>query len=450
MRFPLPRRLAAALLLAAATAALASALPEIRGTNGDDTIDADYDPPTTNDSERIVALNGNDVVKAGGGDDRIMGGEGNDRLEGEGGQDLIRGHGGHDHLYGGDHDDDLDSGQGNDQLYGGAGNDHLKGNAQWDYLDGNEGEDVLDGGSDGDILIGRDGNDTLIGGPGDDILVVIGSSTEGYTIKGDAANDTGTGDNLLLFAGNWNPQVVQYIEIRGLGYLEVTSFSGRTNEPVTVDLATLSHIDTVVTGTADDTVTGADRTTGFTYLRRFQDSNGDGLQVHELLLTGPGNDTIRTRNGDDYVDAEDGDDTIHLGAGECYILTGPGNDTMIWEAANFDGTYNKDSVVADMEPGDTIRLTGNLAVEAVTLAQGQDGTVVSVNGEEEIRLLGIVQEQVQVQAASGAVEITVGAPPAGRGAKKMRAQQRRLFEAQRKAAEEFRKKAGKTRKKLRR
>jgi Ca2+-binding RTX toxin-like protein len=103
---------------------LAKAFTFTFGTDGDDTIDAQY-------------LLG----------DMIDGGAGNDTISGLGGPDLLVGGLGNDVLLGFDGNDSLDGGAGRDILDGGLGNDLLRpdnGAIGNDIIDGGEGIDTLD------------------------------------------------------------------------------------------------------------------------------------------------------------------------------------------------------------------------------------------------------------------------------------------------------------------
>jgi Ca2+-binding RTX toxin-like protein len=128
-------------------------------------------------SDKIFALDGNDLVRGldagdtldgGAGDDELHGGNGKDRLSGQAGSDELNGGGSRDTLDGGDDNDLLDGGSGRDRLSGGSGDDTQFGRGSKDRLDGGSGNDILDGGLGNDILHGGLGNDLLTGGSGFD------------------------------------------------------------------------------------------------------------------------------------------------------------------------------------------------------------------------------------------------------------------------------------------
>lgn len=127
----------------------------------------------TDQSDRISALDSDDIVYGGLGSDRIFGGNGNDTLYGDLetiptygvnftmsdtiygglGNDLIYGNGGNDYLYGEDGNDSIWGGDGNDEIWGGAGDDILNGGAGKDsfVLVRGQGKDTIE-----DFKIGED------------------------------------------------------------------------------------------------------------------------------------------------------------------------------------------------------------------------------------------------------------------------------------------------------
>lgn len=114
-------------------------------------------------------------------DDRIMGVEGPNVLKGRNGDDLIVGRDGDDKIYGGNGDDTLLGMDGADELYGGKGNDLLVSRVQDDVNYADPGSHLLVGGAGDDVLLGGDGEDEMLGGGGNDRL------------KGGYGNDTLTG-----------------------------------------------------------------------------------------------------------------------------------------------------------------------------------------------------------------------------------------------------------------
>ncbi len=391
----------------------ADRLRRIRGTAGDDVIDASYNPPTTDEDDDINALGGNDLVRAGGGKDEVDGGPGEDELFGEAGDDLLLGSAGDDILHGGDDNDTLEGGNGNNILFGDGGNDVLKGGSHHDYLDGGDGGDVLLGESGADLLVGRDGDDELIAGPGDDMIVIIGSSLDGYTIFGhtpNVATPSDSGFDLLFFAAEIDPQDTSLV-IDGAIADRNLAFERRTGEAVILNVGqanNLHHIEAFATGSGDDHIIGTDLAGNNTYQSRFFRASTPLDHIDELFFTAEGNDTIETRGGNDFVDCGEGDDTVLAGPGAHFILTGPGADAVRFQAAEFDGGAL--CRVVDFSPDDQILIEGAIDATAVTVSEslvdGVATAAIAVNGRTEIALPAIPQANVQVAAADGGVRIT--------------------------------------------
>jgi Ca2+-binding RTX toxin-like protein len=119
-------------------------------------------------SNRIVATNGDDVVKGGGGNDTLHLLKGDDKGYGQGGRDIILG-------------DETGAG-GNDFVSGGGGNDRVFGMAGNDTVNGDSGNDVVHGGDGVDVMNGGAGNDTLDDAP-------RGGASAGDKLNGGAGND---------------------------------------------------------------------------------------------------------------------------------------------------------------------------------------------------------------------------------------------------------------------
>lgn len=144
----------------------------VLGTDGDDTIDADYGDDT--DGDRVDAGDtvrpgtgaDDDLIDAGDGDDTVHAGAGNDRVRGGAGNDTLFGGTGDDTLDGGDGDDLIDGGAGDDVILAGAGNDTIT-FGRGDNVDGGSGDDTFtltadpDGGPRDITIDGGDGYDTL-------------------------------------------------------------------------------------------------------------------------------------------------------------------------------------------------------------------------------------------------------------------------------------------------
>lgn len=129
---------------------------------------------------------GNDEIQGGGGSDELVGGSGRDRLEGQSGKDALVGDSGNDVLYGGSNNDNLNGGTGNDLLIGDSGRDRIWGEA---------GNDKIFGGEDNDFLRGGAGIDTLYGGAGEDTFHFLrGEAKAGSSSVEDRIEDFQDGD----------------------------------------------------------------------------------------------------------------------------------------------------------------------------------------------------------------------------------------------------------------
>lgn len=94
-------------------------------------------------------------------ENRLAGSENPDRIIGGNLDDILSGLEGADTIDGGDGNDGIWGDTGDDQLFGRSGDDTLKGGA---------GEDIIDGGAGDDRLIIENGGSTLTGGAGNDIF----------------------------------------------------------------------------------------------------------------------------------------------------------------------------------------------------------------------------------------------------------------------------------------
>jgi Ca2+-binding RTX toxin-like protein len=157
------------------------------GTNNNDPAG---NPATTNDSDTVYLLDGNDISKGLGGNDFLYGGQGNDDLQGNDGNDYIEAGDGADDANGNDGDDEVYGGRGNDRLGDdpATGTDEEAGN---DYINGGSGDDDVSGGAGDDRLVGSDGNDQIGGGLGRDVM--WGGSDKDEFIWTDMAQTGSTG-----------------------------------------------------------------------------------------------------------------------------------------------------------------------------------------------------------------------------------------------------------------
>ncbi|WP_211879971.1 peroxidase family protein, partial [Pseudarthrobacter albicanus] len=114
-----------------------------------------------NDNDTFWGGAGNDVIDGNGGDDVMLGGDGNDIIT-----DLA----GNDTLKGGPGNDALDGGIGNDAIMGGDGQDFTSGGGNDNTTFGGPGNDFIRAGDGADVVFGDGGDDWIEGGSGQDLL----------------------------------------------------------------------------------------------------------------------------------------------------------------------------------------------------------------------------------------------------------------------------------------
>jgi Ca2+-binding RTX toxin-like protein len=183
--------------------------------------------------------------------ENVTGGSGGDHITGSGGANVLSGLGGQDSLFG----------QGGaDHLFGFQGNDP--------QLDGGAGNDTIEGG---------EGSDGMIGGLGDDTYIfaaVPGITPETDTIT-EATSPSG-GNDTLDFTFLTNPLTANLPS-------NVATHTLRT-----VNFANPTSIETILSGSGNDTLTG---------------DAGDNLFIsvggNDLLTSGGGNDTLVGGNDND-------------------------------------------------------------------------------------------------------------------------------------------------------
>tara|TARA_R100001369_G_scaffold11704_5_gene25445 strand:+ start:4602 stop:6287 length:1686 start_codon:yes stop_codon:yes gene_type:complete len=212
------------------------------------------------ESDRVVGLDGNDLLAGGGGSDTLDGGTGNDTLFagagddfaiGEDGDDMIWGGAGDDFIGGGDGDDVIGGGLGEDTLYGDSGNDVIYGGSD-------DGADLINGGTGNDSIFAGAGDDDIAGGTGDD-LIFNGAGSDNVNggagndvIWGGAGNDALTGgaddDTFGFVAGNGNDSIADFgfddEDDNGNDVLDLTAFGYANTQAVLDDM---SNVDDTAT-----------------------------------------------------------------------------------------------------------------------------------------------------------------------------------------------------------
>ncbi|MEO7397940.1 MAG: choice-of-anchor D domain-containing protein, partial [Ilumatobacteraceae bacterium] len=278
----------------------------------------------------ITDLNGDDVPKGGQGNDAINAGPGLDIIHGGAGKDFINGGSGDNETFAGEGDDYIFGGSGLDGVFGDGGSDWIQGGASADLLQGDHGSPFFDDPGEkkpgNDILIGQAGETDYDAEGGDDIM------TQSPVVERNAGSagfdwathqyDTVAADDDMAINANLEGLPVPVVVNRDR-WQETEANSG-------------SKFDDVIRG--DDSVPGAIGGAGFAGCNVLdqegvnrigglnaivpQPLTGDSAPViaasaagrcpitgpiwgeGNILLGGPGSDTITGRGGDDIIDGD--------------------------------------------------------------------------------------------------------------------------------------------------
>jgi hypothetical protein len=347
---------------------------------------------------------GADFLRGEEGDDRIFGRAGDDLLTGDTGPDTISGGAGKDTLTGGSGIDALTGGDGDDIVSGGFGADVIDGGAGGDALDGNQDADTIGGGPGDDLLHGGSGIDHIDGGPGDDRIF---ADSGGDIISG------GDGSDEIVVDG------ASAATVRcGAGYdtVYVTVPPNATADYAGVDTAGRRAPDCEQVLLTDAVV---DPSKGVTYLAGDGGGARTGTALDDVLLGGPGADTLRGLGGNDVlwglrqaglssllpdvIDSGPGDDTVYGGPGPQRISGGDGDDFL--EGGIGDGT------ISGGAGNDTIRLRGAGTV-VVKAGAGRD-TIYARGGSRARVSCGSGRDTVHVDGADSVArdcERVIGTP----------------------------------------
>jgi Ca2+-binding RTX toxin-like protein len=170
---PVPRRIAATLLLGLALAAF-FAVTAAGAENG-------VAPMCDGHRATIVGTAGDDVIEGTEKADVIWGGPGDDKIYGGLGNDIICGGAGDDLIHGGRGNDWIEGGAGTDRVFGDLGDDHLTGGpGNQDEVSGGLGIDTVNGGAGNeDIVRGDYGYDRMDGGPGSGDIASFSTAVAG-------------------------------------------------------------------------------------------------------------------------------------------------------------------------------------------------------------------------------------------------------------------------------
>jgi alkaline phosphatase D len=187
------------------------------GTTGNDWLQGIAGEPN-----RLIALEGDDVVVGSGAEDVILGGDGADLLYGDNRTPGTLA-GADDAIYGGD---------GEDYIVGGLGDDLLYGDADQDYVIGGGGSDILRGGPGVDYLIGDGpllgaGADIFVLAPdeGSDVIADFDITADFIGLAGGLTYDQLTFDHRTILSDGLPLAVVAGVDVAALAAERFLEFS---------------------------------------------------------------------------------------------------------------------------------------------------------------------------------------------------------------------------------
>lgn len=329
----------------------------IRGTNGDDIVDASAVSPITaivfhgkggNDrftggglantvfgnagNDTIIGAAGTELVAYGCvGDDVIRGSSLSDSLYGDAGNDFIEGGDGEDFIAGDAGEDSIYAGPGGDTVYGGNDNDVIYGNAGDDSIFGGGGQDTVRGGNGNDSLYGNSGRDRLIGDSGYDQTA--------YSLQNATLTDSPDKSGVIV-EGDY--VCVEMIRVNGYSFDDNIDASGITNPDFAILYIGGRGNDRFVGGAGNDTLRG---------------SNGNDTLIgnggDDVLLGTGDNDVLDGGSGNDFLDGDR--DSISGGVGLDVLTGGDGDDTLIGGPGSdtIDGGAGND-VLSDLSDDDVL------------------------------------------------------------------------------------------------
>lgn len=346
--------------------------------------------------ERIVASDGDDIIRGTSGRDYFVGRGGNDVFLGRGGGDVIDGGAGIDTVwYESSAIVDLlnsstNGGAATGEIYasiervvGSNSDDVMRGTTGTDYFVGRGGDDVFQGRGGGDFIEGGDGLDTIWF---DDAAIV---DLAGLTANGGAASGD-TYSSIERVVGSNGSDVVR-------GTAGTDYFLGRDGDDVFLGrgggdiidggagIDTVWYDEGVAGGTLLIDLLSFGRNTGtaagdqYTSIERVVSSNSNdyilGTNNRDYVLTRDGDDVVEGRGGDDVIDTGSGNDRIAGGQGVDILTGGLGRDSFVYFAAPEGGDF-----ITDFESGNDqfelhgLNLTGDawfVAGTTATAAQAQ-------------------------------------------------------------------------------
>jgi Ca2+-binding RTX toxin-like protein len=405
-----------------------------QGTDGNDRVFGG------NDNDTFWGGKGNDVIEGNGGDDVALGGEGNDIMTDLGGADVTKGGPGNDAIdtgigdditMGGDGQDFINAGANDNESFAGPGNDFVIAGQGADAVFGDGGDDWIEGGTGQDLLQGDHGapffDDPGETAPGNDIMVgQIGEND--YDAEGgddvmaqNAAVDRNAG------AGGFDWAIHQYNTVAADDDMMINNNLGGLPIQVIVNRDRWQETEADSGGKFNDTIKGTDGVLanprlitggGFTGCDAIDQAGLDripGLEAilppvsawlgnaadvaalsasgtcpltgnvwgeGDILLGGPGSDTITGRSGDEVIDGDrelrvaisvrtnPADPTSEIGRTDLMESKatagnfGPGTTGMTLQAAVFAGLVDPGNLVGVREIRSTVTQAADCGVAA--------------------------------------------------------------------------------------
>ena len=464
-----------------------------------------------NDNDTFWGGLGNDVIEGNGGDDVALGGEGNDIITdlagadvpkgGPGndaidagiGDDIPMGNAGSDFINGGANDNESFAGPGNDYVIAGQGADAVFGDGGDDWIEGGTGQDLLQGdhgapffddpaesAPGNEIMVGQIGENDYDAEGGDDLMAQNSAVDRNAGAGGfDWAfhqYDTVAANDDMMINNNLGGLPIQLIVNRDR-WQETEADSGSSlNDTILGTDGVLANPRLISGGgfTGCDAIdqAGLDRITGLAdLLPPVADFPGTAAETASLsasgacplegkvwgegdiLLGGPGSDTITGRAGDEIID---GDRELKVaiavtdGAGTVFGRTdlmehaatsgnfGPGTTGMTLQQAVFKGLVDPGNLVnvreiastvtASADCGATSPVNCDTAVFAgpraqYTIEPGPNGSTIVTDTTSAPPALGVAAvgdgkdtltnvEQLRFTNADGTFEIVALTPPA--------------------------------------
>jgi len=207
---------------------------------------------------------------------------------------------------------------------------------------------------------------TVTGGVANTITSLVGTDLTSLTLAGSR-------DLTISAISGTKLATVDASGLSGTGtVLNITASSSTADMTVTgaagVESSTGEVMNTITTGTGDDTITTGD------YADTISAGNGDNTIVagdgDNTVTTGRGTDTVTAGDGDNTITTGLGADTITAGNGDNSITAGSGDDT-VTVGGTTTSTTVFDSNTIDLGAGDDTLTSGD-GKDTVTLGSGDD------------------------------------------------------------------------------